>query len=44
MLLIPNEVNIQYVAYLNKRGINAAHQGQYTNHRVEFEVVVEEKL
>jgi len=29
MLLIPNEVFIQYVAYLNKRGVIAAHQGQY---------------
>jgi len=44
MLLIPNEIFIQYIAYLKKRGINVAHQGQYTNHRVEFEVVVEERL
>lgn len=29
MLLIPNEVFIQYITYLNKRGIIAAHQGQY---------------
>ena len=29
MLLIPNETFIQYVTYLNKRGILAAHQGQY---------------
>jgi len=29
MLLIPNEVFIEYIAYLNKRGIIAAYQGQY---------------
>jgi hypothetical protein len=29
MLLIPNEIFIQYISYLNKRGILAAHQGQY---------------
>lgn len=29
MLLIPNEVFIEYIAYLNRRGIIAAHQGQY---------------
>lgn len=26
MLLIPNEVFIEYLAYINKRGITAAHQ------------------
>jgi len=29
MLLIPNEVFIEYIAYLKKRGIIAAHQEQY---------------
>jgi integron integrase len=29
MLLIPKEVFIEYIAYLDRRGIIAAHQGQY---------------
>jgi hypothetical protein len=29
MLLIPNELFIEYIAYINKRGITAAYQGQY---------------
>lgn len=29
MLLVPNEVFVRYMSFLNKRGISTIHQGQY---------------